>query len=906
MNIHYLLTPDKAASRMMRRAVAEQGARLGVIVGTWPELVSLTQKTYLLPILHDEWKFCFNAAVPLIPGAFWLESLKAAQFETADVIENALVSLIKSIGPKGRLEPAQEGSLPHRLNQRLTDLARLHEQMGFILPADFTMIRQILHAQSSNALNLITVYHVEDLACLTPWQKALLEKLARDCPDGRDQSLDELLHSNLLSSPCAAQGTSLHTIQTALYDPKAARGTFNAESVQYISVRDTLEEFEIAAGMIQKALKEDSGLTTSDFALLLPLEPFYHSAARYVFSLAGLPLSGLPADVRRRDIGCETVYGFLTCCRKPLPVMAYASLLSSPLMPWCQEEGRSLSQSLMDGRKPEPSENLHKELILLIDRANLLHGPKALAEYLERFTSFLACQEGMEYHHARTVKAVADICVALRRDEGIETAFRMAMPDKFTIEASTDLSREGIAVFNEHEESWRKVRRLFVLGFREGYYPSPVPRSSVFFDDELKLLCERFGYELQLADEETSRRRSLFKRQLAVVSESLVCFSPGRDLQGKPIAPSSSLPFMAALFNGIDGPENLLFAIATEDGLRRAKGIACAAAASPKPPRELTVADLHLDMDLLGLRRDDQGNQKPESPSGLEKLMVSPLAWLIDRAGLKPREWKAEVLDVATKGTLAHDVFEHLFLPHLPIPEEASIPARISGLLCETIRRKAPFLERNEWHIECSHLTREIGDAASFWSRFLNRNGATILGNEVCLRGDLDGIPICGCADLLLALPGNRLLVVDYKKSSSTSRRERMLKHFDSQTNLYRIMLETGGDANNRHKRLAETLAKNPEIGVLYCLLNDCTILADTNGWLGQDLAGVRELAGDVSSEAMKLIRDRIQEVRRGMVALNKTTDEKWYEKSAGIKLYALDDSPLVRLFMHPVEGGAE
>jgi hypothetical protein len=46
---HFLLTTDKAATRRLRRLVATQHPGLSVIVGTWPELLSLATKNYLLP-----------------------------------------------------------------------------------------------------------------------------------------------------------------------------------------------------------------------------------------------------------------------------------------------------------------------------------------------------------------------------------------------------------------------------------------------------------------------------------------------------------------------------------------------------------------------------------------------------------------------------------------------------------------------------------------------------------------------------------------------------------------------------------------------------------------------------------------------------------------------------------------
>ena len=61
-------------------------------------------------------------------------------------------------------------------------------------------------------------------------------------------------------------------------------------------------------------------------------------------------------------------------------------------------------------------------------------------------------------------------------------------------------------------------------------------------------------------------------------------------------------------------------------------------------------------------------------------------------------------------------------------------------------------------------------------------------------------------------------------------------------------------------------------------------------------------LETDISSQALKYLDKRLGEVRAGRVCLNTNEDDTWWHKNASIKIYALDNSPLLRLFMH--EGG--
>jgi hypothetical protein len=47
--IHFLLTPDKSASLALKRLVAQQGARMDVVIGTWPELLTLAKSCQQVP-----------------------------------------------------------------------------------------------------------------------------------------------------------------------------------------------------------------------------------------------------------------------------------------------------------------------------------------------------------------------------------------------------------------------------------------------------------------------------------------------------------------------------------------------------------------------------------------------------------------------------------------------------------------------------------------------------------------------------------------------------------------------------------------------------------------------------------------------------------------------------------------
>ena len=55
----------------------------------------------------------------------------------------------------------------------------------------------------------------------------------------------------------------------------------------------------------------------------------------------------------------------------------------------------------------------------------------------------------------------------------------------------------------------------------------------------------------------------------------------------------------------------------------------------------------------------------------------------------------------------------------------------------------------------------------------------------------------------------------------------------------------------------------------------------------------------------MQHLDRRLAQIRRGTVKLNTTADEDWWAQNASLPVYALENSPLLRLFMRIAEGDA-
>ena len=910
--IHFLLTPDSSSTLKLRRLVAERGGRTDVIVGSWLELLTQARNSFILPMVTDEWQARLAEAVDAMKDAFWGKSfgiVKGEEQKTIiSLIGEHLTMLLESGGSDGKLDHLERLESASRLQRHIRDLTALHAAMHCILPPQLSTIKQILLATPERRVRSMRVYHGDEWQELNAWQRALIEHLNASATEPVELLLKTLLDS-AVSRPEGKSGSGLRYIQEKLFTlpEKFALD----DTLQWLVVRDYLQEVEVAAGMIQKALKNDTTLRPADIALLLPNDQQYSHAVGSVFDLAGLPVSGLHDEYMGRDLGGEAVLNLLLSLDKPAPVIALASLVASPLMPWDKGVGNGLAQKIVELRfdlnEPDGLNAGQKRMLLLI-REPVCKAVE-LKGRLKEFPALFNQDEVFREHRCRAEKLCKELLVLLENTEAIPWALlKSRVAPQYVTVSSTSASaststREGIAVFYENAEPWRCIKRLFVLGCFDGHYPMTPAGSIIFTDRDLLMLNDTLGLRLETSKERNGRLRELFKRQIGAATDEISFFVPSRDALGKPLSPSSSLTFAGALFTGEGGAERLLVNLESNEERNMARGLALAGEDTPEPPRELLKEDLSFGRNLLDICPKRDGTATSETPSRLDTLLVSPLAWLFDRLKVEPREWVPETLDVLTKGTLAHDVFEHLFAAGKKLPGKEAIEEEAPGMLEKAIEKKCPFLLRSEWKVEREHLGQDIVKSAIQWMEILKSIDAKVVATEISLCGMLDELPIHGNADLLLELSNRQLLVVDYKKSSSSGRKKRMESGYDLQAELYRTMIQTGGvqDETGVSREVAGKLAffkTEGEIGNLYYLMNDQTALSNTNGWL-TNIGGVNEIHNDVSRVALNVIRTTIENLKCGNIALNSESDKDEFYKKKGLPTYALD-TPLVKLFTKP------
>jgi ATP-dependent helicase/nuclease subunit B len=911
--LDFLLVPDAGAARRLRRLLAEAAPRAGVLVGTWRELLEQAALARLPTAASRDWSADFEAALARCADAFWARSLEVAPRETVDAVAVTYGALVEAAGlaPLPPLPDAAE--LPARIAARYRDFRRLHAELAGSLPETLDLLRRVLAADPAQAIRRLRVAALPGYPELTPAQARLVQALNAESgePPG---DLVSLLVTISADAPRAEACSALGTVQARLF---AAAGPAPGprapdDSLQWIGCRDFLEEAELAAGIVQRRLAAEPSLSPRDFALLLPDDYACALAVEEVFQRAGLALSGLPREQWRRDLGREAVSLFLQTRPWPAPLMAGAALLTSPLMPWPAAYGRAAALALAkrEALPPPPDEAAGNLLELLSLRRE---SKRPLRATLERFSRSLNPDPALA--EARdTARAVAMNLVGLlgeRPATDLRELQRLVAPGYLDAATPPDFNLEGVTIWRESQEPWRATRHLLVLGFVAGHYPAEVRTSPVFTDDEFRALGAALGLPLPDGAHALAAHRARFRRQLAQASDSASFFVARRKPDGKPQRVSESHVFIAEILGQAPRAEELVLDV--DDPARRAvlPHLALAAPALAAPPPAPDAGPLEFARDLLTLRTDAAGRPKPESPSGLETLLVSPLAWLLMRLHCEPQTWAPEQADRLMLGTLAHAVLEALFEPGASLPSAAALAARVPSVLDEVLRQRAPYLLAPQWTLERNQLAGVLARAAANWRDLLQALDARVLARELTLGGRFHGIDLTGSADLLLEVEDGRLLVVDYKLGGSNQRRERMQKRFDSQVELYRRMLESGGPVRPEDAALAPRLAAAQGIGLVYYMLNDHTALTDTRLARGGSLARWEALGPDVSARAIALIAARLDAIRAGRISLNGAEDAGWFKKEAGLSAYALDRSPLLARFVVPgvapeLAGGSE
>lgn len=799
--------------------------------------------------------------------AVWAESFANAPIETMSAVSAALEDLVLAT-PDLRVPKAD--ALPDgRSKRHLLALIGLWRRMGDALPQGLAPVRHVLDLPKGNFLDPLPVVE----GSLDPLAPAAMQAIYTRLRD----------EFGTVAAPVSARpapdGSRLHALQGGITSPTIDRGAPD-NSLAFFGLRDPAACAEFAAAYARALI--EIGVPAREIAVLLAGDP---RQIAHAFAAQGVPLSGLPGGLPERDLVGEAALHLLLAKRPPTPAMVLASLALSPLMPWAAQTGRDLAESLMGGDfrgevlAPTPT---HKELW-----DDIRASASSLAQL--RFLIDRIC-ERLPDGEALRARLPLPPGEGSPDWEAILRSVQIAQP------AAPDPLRnlEGVSLWSAQESPWRACRHLIVTDFTEGLYPTRPRANPLFLDSEIAAIRSATGLQLRGRAEGLAHGLSLFDQQLHAVSDSVTFLVPWRDLSGARLAPSAGLSLVARAVDGIKDAADLITDLSNLPP--EAWPVAHHNLPPLPEPLPLPEALAFPGLDLLALRREHDGTAKPQSPSRLETLLVSPVAWLLGEIGAQDMSWSAEELDVMAKGNIAHHVFEHVFPPGDLLTAEA-LTGAVSDAYERALIRYAGFLRSPSWEMERKGLEREILQAALRWRDHLLALDAKIIGTEIWLAGEAHGVRLHGKADAILELPGGALLVVDHKKSGTSGRRKRMEAGWDLQAGLYRDMIAR--PIRREDDGMDPLIGRKVAIG--YHLMNDGGLL--TAGLPPADGSPARDMGDAVNAGALARLTERLAEVGAGRVVLNTTADAEFFKKEAGFTPYALTEgSALVTAFIREVE----
>lgn len=882
-----MLAPDAQSGATIREQFAQLDA-INVKVGTFDVLLDLLLEYWLIPFSDEnEWRTKLSHTALSMQDAFWSKSIKTDEKSVVDELDTSLQVLLNAL-PLDAEDLSLLDTAQARYSRYYNDLAKLHRGMGYILPVTLEKGRLWNKSSELESLEEIVVYADNSLQ-LESWQWEVVRKLQSSSSDESFQKL----YTQTFAPKFNSKHKDITYLQSNLFSAELPQTPPQTQNLQWLVARDVQQEVEVVAGMVQNAVK--SGAKFDEIAIVIPRDGWHKDFLIQTFRTFNIPLSRAGQVEAYADIGTQWIFDALQAQDEFAAPMVFASLLSSPLMPWSYQNGQYLAGVALDNAWKDRDGNVKSHilekfteeaqalLLAVIDwqeqtAAQSLNG---FLEQLQELYPLLNSQESIRLHKQRFKSLIEELTEYLKTfpDAEADDLFNQIQPYALQENSQREAWLNSIHVVYEDDYMIEEVKHLFILGFNDGHYPRKLERVGVFSRMNWQALAEDLALSLAPQEQFYIHAKETFKRQLQCANESITFLASALDLQGGSLPLSSSLSDMAYCFHEGKGeldPEGLL--IMLEEETDEPFFYATKDNHTILPTRELDVEDLSFSQNIFELRKKPDGTLRPESPSSFEKLMISPLGWFLYRQGLESKTWSVLELDVATQGTISHGVFEDIFCPNNPSHDLRDI----ENVIQSRIEEYAPFLKQAHRRLEYEQLRTSIRKSADEFKTLLMHCSASVDSTEKQLTGEIFGIPVAGRTDAILNIVGKKL-VLDYKKSGSKGRVSRMKEGFDHQLFLYRVML-------NDEKAFTA-----------YYTMNDATLVVDQQINCQENLElNIVEIVEDCTVNASALMEERVAELANGEIILNSQGDNKLWETRGVTASYSLESSPLIALFMKP------
>ena len=896
----FILVSDTTSASVVRRNLASTGY-VDIKVGTFTALIELLSELWLLPEIEDNFEQVLSDKVLDTSDAFWSKSLKVDQAESLASVESCLLQILSALPLNASLQLISNDSL--RATRYYNDLVKLFERMSQIRPYN-QMVAQAWFTQSDlPSIESLELICAPDISALEPWKTEVVDKLlnltgSSEASVAINSLLAEIYQPNL------NMNGDVNFLNQHLFNVSDTQTSYDPNSIHWLTCRDSLQESEVAVGMLKQAL--DSGIAPSELAVIAPKNSALLSTLPTLMNYAGILSSNKHAVTNAYQWELQLVKDCLIYFQErqesgdAYAPMSLAAVLTNPLMPWSKFTGQKyadfsfngvLTKSLSDLNIPEEDSQV---LEIVCNCSNIAWDTwlESIIEQVQfpkdsRLLSKTKCVEVIDELKQQQVRNHA-----LDLNEQLSILINQIHPKQLPFESeNSGAILNGVLILDETEVLLSPVKHLFVLGFNQSCYDVSPNVKGIFTKSNWQDLSELTGFNFDRASEQQNRLQERFKNNLGKASETITFLLSELNFDGSRSLPSSTLLDMALCFQPIDKvkPELLLTSI-TDQNINL-PFFTPESVSSDVPeasePNDIQFNTLELTQDLIALNKDKDGNQRSESPSSLSDMLVSPFAWFLNRQGLTSKGWEVQELSIMLQGTIVHKVFEL----HFDSQSHFSIES-FEELFNESIVIEAPFLLKPSWRIERIQLQNEVYRSIVPFVEWCQSQGWKIKETELSMHGHLWDIPLRGFADAIFE-NAKTALIIDYKKSKSDKRLKTLNAGFDLQTYIYRELYQQMTKANVINVRSG------------YYTMNDNVLLVD--GIAKDNFTGIEQVSpevslGEQSASAIKEVMKRLDELRNGIIELNSIDEQKRWNDVGIAAEYTFDRHPLVKHFMKPTE----
>ena len=904
----FLLVPDALTASETRYALAQRNT-MGTKVGSFSVLLETLAELWVLPKATDDefgdpWAEALHRQALDMGDAFWTKSLQADELGTLQAISASLRYLLDHCPLGSQLRPIEAPTGEISRQQRyFNDLVRLQQAIG-LLPPQHQLAEQWLAESDNLSLEPLHLYPLFDGFAFTeqdllPWQRSIIEKLR---VKGWLQP-DADRYDDILSS-ISSQSEEISALAVNLFRQPKQPLSLPGNNIRWFTCRDAAEEAEAVAFLVQQAI--DQGASADDIAIVVPRGSDHSQWLDYHLQSAGITASNLRPAANQFDWQTSLLQNLISHLVYPSVRMAMQSVFINPLMPWAAGTGNRFANRYS---RYESIKSQHEEqqamlnVLLAYEQGNQecltnVSSATELLQWLKNTCSQLSYRSVIGLGNKRMdellkqVERLLELYAELPFTEQLKKVLKQLSVGAITLNGERTRYLDAVLVLEEGETLPKPVQHLYLLGFNSGHYEYQPAYTGALcrqeWDDLRARSCANIpGLEgIPQPVEERGRWQQRFTHLLKAAQQSIVFLRSLTDAEGSQQDASETLIDMALCYC----PANDLKPERLERPLVECQQITWKEI-TPSKSAMLTSSgaldQLELDQSLIGIYRGRDGEERPESPSSLEKMMLSPLAWLLSRLRIESDQWETASLKPSISGIIAHQVFED-YAEHQG-REWSEAEART--WFENAVDKHGSFLNGAEFALAKQQLGNEVVKALMAFHEWLQEEGWRIVATEKPLSGAEFGIAVKGKTDAVLQ-KGDDILILDYKSASHKSRLQQLKSGYELQTRLYRSL------HNQTVKRETGQLCSGT-VNSGYYTLKDQTLVSGfvMNSSLEVKAQNPGDMAlAEQSLQAEQRLQTILAELKDGIVTLNQVDDASTWEKR-GLSVYSLKDNRLVQRF---------